>query len=386
VMTRLIVLPFRTLRPDADTDFLTFSLPDAIASSLSGLDALVVRSSLVAARFAGETPDLKRIAADADVDVVLTGTLLRAGEQLRVSTQLVEAPAGTLLWSQTSQVTLRDIFQLQDDLVQRIVEALSLPLTAREHRLLRHDVPASPTAYEFYLRANQLIQQVGLDAGEQFALARDLYLARDEQRQAAAARERQLCAHQRPDPRVLRAPEEARRTREPVAVHERHGRVAQLDRAPHEVFGQGRAPQEGKGRSGMEFHVHVAGSLSRSDFRLLFAIMSRPGLENQPPIGKNWGNGHEAENSGDSQGAPRATAHSSGRYGAVLLTVVSAASVGAVILAVAEVSPLNPGCRVQSAGSGPSWSRRPRPRRPTGAWPCTLEANAHGIERRRVGV
>jgi eukaryotic-like serine/threonine-protein kinase len=176
VMTRLMVLPFRTLRPDADTDFLAFSLPDAITSSLSGLDALVVRSSLAAARYAGEAPDLERIAAEANVDVVVTGTILRAGERLRVSTQLVEAPAGTLLWSQTSQVTLRDIFQLQDDLALRIVESLSLPLTAREHRQLRHDVPASPTAYEFYLRANQLIDQVGLSAHEPFALARDLYL------------------------------------------------------------------------------------------------------------------------------------------------------------------------------------------------------------------
>jgi TolB-like protein len=175
-MARLIVLPFRVLRPDADTVFLAFSLPDAITTSLSGLDAVVVRSSLAAARLAGESPDLKKIAAEAEVDVILTGTLLRSGEELRVSAQLVEAPSGTLIWSQTSQVTLRDIFQLQDGLVQRIVEALALPLTAREHRLLRHDVPASPTAYEFYLRANQLTQQAGLNTSESFALARDLYL------------------------------------------------------------------------------------------------------------------------------------------------------------------------------------------------------------------
>jgi eukaryotic-like serine/threonine-protein kinase len=172
--TRLVVLPFRILRPDAETDFLAFSLPDAITSSLSGLGALVVRSSLVAAHFGGETLDLKKIAAAANVDVVLTGTLLRAGEQLRVSSQLVEAPAGTVVWSQTSHLTLREIFQLQDDLVQRIVESLSLPLTAREHRLLRHDVPASPTAYEFFLRANELTRHMGLGSGD-LAAARDLY-------------------------------------------------------------------------------------------------------------------------------------------------------------------------------------------------------------------
>ncbi len=162
-MTRLIVLPFRVLRPDADIDFLAFSLPDAITASLSGLQTVVVRSSLAASRFAGEAPDLRRIAADADVDIVLAGTLLRAGEELRVSTQLLEAPSGTVVWSQTSQVKLQDIFEL-------------LPLTAREHRLLRHDVPASPTAYEFYLRANRLTHRAGLDHSASFSLARDLYL------------------------------------------------------------------------------------------------------------------------------------------------------------------------------------------------------------------
>jgi TolB-like protein len=171
VMSRLIVLPFRILRPNPETDFLAFSLPDAITTSLSGLDSLIVRSSLAAARFAGETPNLKTIAEEADVDVVLTGTLLTSGSQLRVSTQLTETPSGALLWSKTSQVELRDIFQLQDDLVNRIVESLSLPLTAREHRRLKHDVPASPAAYEYYLRGNQLYYD-----WPKMTVARDLYL------------------------------------------------------------------------------------------------------------------------------------------------------------------------------------------------------------------
>jgi TolB-like protein len=156
VMSRLIVLPFRILRPDPGTDFLASSLPDAITSSLSGLESLIVRSSLAAARFTGEALKLKMIADEADVDVVLTGTLLSSGNQLRVSTQLMEAPSGALIWSKTSQVALRDIFQLQDDLVKSIVESLSLPLTAREHRRLKHDVPANPAAYEYYLRGNLL--------------------------------------------------------------------------------------------------------------------------------------------------------------------------------------------------------------------------------------
>lgn len=168
---RLIVLPFRMLRPDPEMDFLAFSLPDAITSSLSGLESLVVRSSLAAARFAAGVPDLRAIAAEADVNAVLTGSLLRAGDQLRLSAQLVEAPSGTLIWSHTAQVALRDLFQVHDELLNRIVDSLSVPLTAREQEMVKKDVPASATAYELYLRANQ----AGSGHGD-ITVARDLYL------------------------------------------------------------------------------------------------------------------------------------------------------------------------------------------------------------------
>jgi eukaryotic-like serine/threonine-protein kinase len=158
---RLIVLPFRVLRSDPETDFLAFSLPDAIAASLAGLSSLVVRSSLAAARFAGAVLDLREIAKEVDVDTVLTGTLLRAGSQLRLTTQLVEAPSGTLIWSKSSHVELRDIFQLQDALVSGVVESLALPLTAGERQQLAHDAPANATAYDLYLRANEVGKSFG---------------------------------------------------------------------------------------------------------------------------------------------------------------------------------------------------------------------------------
>jgi eukaryotic-like serine/threonine-protein kinase len=156
-LTRIVVLPFRVLRPDPDTDFLAFSLPDAIATSLSGFGSLVVRSSAAAARFAKETPDLKALAAEADVDRVVMGTLLRAGEQVRAVAQLVEAPAGTLITSHTVQASLGDLFRLQDDIAHRVVEALALPLGGKAAAPSpAPDAPRSARAYELYLRANEL--------------------------------------------------------------------------------------------------------------------------------------------------------------------------------------------------------------------------------------
>ena len=168
-LTRVVVLPFRVLRPDPEIDFLTFSLPDAISSSLSGAGSLIVRSSAIAARHAGAAPDLKVLASEADVDRVVMGTLLRDGDQVRATAQLVEAPGGTLLTTHTVHATLGNLFALQDDIAKRVVEALSAPLT-REAMSPPPDAP-HPRAYELYLRANELSRSY-----VNIKQARDLYL------------------------------------------------------------------------------------------------------------------------------------------------------------------------------------------------------------------
>ena len=154
-LTRVVVLPFRVLRPDPETDFLAFSLPDAIATSLSANPSLVVRSSIVAARFGSEVPDLNALAAQADVDRVVLGTLLRSGDQLRAATQLVEVPGGTLLTAHTVQASMGDLFHLQDDITRRVSEALSVPLSG-ETSPPTPETPHDARAYELYLRGNEL--------------------------------------------------------------------------------------------------------------------------------------------------------------------------------------------------------------------------------------
>jgi TolB-like protein len=152
---RLIVLPFRMLRHDPESEFLALSLPDAITHSLSGLDALVVRSSLVAAKYVGGVPDVQKVAVEADVDLVLTGTLMRAGDRVQLNAQLFQAPGGALLKSHVARVAWGDIFDLQSELVRQVLESVAVPLTTREQRNLQRDTPASPEAYQLYLRANE---------------------------------------------------------------------------------------------------------------------------------------------------------------------------------------------------------------------------------------
>jgi serine/threonine protein kinase/Tfp pilus assembly protein PilF len=154
-LQRLMVLPFRLLRPSEEIAFLCHSLPEAISVSLAGLENLIVRSSLAAAQYAQDAPDFQRIGKEAEVDVILTGALLPVGEQLRLTTQLVEVPSGTLLWSHSSQATVKELLELHDDLVHRVVGALLPSLSVSEHAVLQQDRPASPTAYRLYLQANE---------------------------------------------------------------------------------------------------------------------------------------------------------------------------------------------------------------------------------------
>jgi TolB-like protein len=159
------------LRADPGIDFLGLALADAVSSSLSGLELLVVRSSAAASRFSDETPDLKAIATELDVDLVLRGTLLRSGDRLRVSTQLVETPAGTLTWSHTTESEVGDLFRLQDELTQGIVASLTRSLGGPTRLERPGETPASARAYELYLRANEAARDWA-----QLPVARDLYL------------------------------------------------------------------------------------------------------------------------------------------------------------------------------------------------------------------
>ncbi len=158
-LKRIMVLPFRMLRPSEEFQFLAYSLPEAITVSLAGLENLVVRSSIVASRFSTDALNLQRIAREAEVNVVLTGALLNVGDQLRITAQLVEVPSGTLIWSHSSQATTRELLELHDDLVRRVVESILPSLTVREHQSLQQDRPASPTVYHLYLQANEFSQQ-----------------------------------------------------------------------------------------------------------------------------------------------------------------------------------------------------------------------------------
>jgi TolB-like protein/predicted Ser/Thr protein kinase len=132
--TRLAVLPFRVLRDDPELESLAFGLADALTTALTGVESLIVRSSLLCARFAGEPLDLKKLGADLDIDSVLAGVILGAGDRIRVSAQLLGVADGKVMWSRASEVLRDELMGLEAELATAVQSALGL-VSVHERRV-----------------------------------------------------------------------------------------------------------------------------------------------------------------------------------------------------------------------------------------------------------
>jgi serine/threonine protein kinase/TolB-like protein/Tfp pilus assembly protein PilF len=152
----LAVLPFRNLKPDPATDFLGFSLADAIITKLGYVSALTLRPSSAVDTYRNKAVDPRVVARDLKVDTLLTGTFVRDGEDLRITTQLIDARADKILWRDAIDVKYDKLPTLQHQLSQQIINGLELNLSPAESEHLKSDKPVDPLAYEYYLRGVDL--------------------------------------------------------------------------------------------------------------------------------------------------------------------------------------------------------------------------------------
>ena len=167
--TRLVVLRLTILRPDPETDFLAFSLPDAIASALAELPWLQVRSPH-ATPSGGGTDDLAALAATTGGTHALVGTLVGLPSGIRVTLQLLELPGATVCWSQSLTVSLETLFDVEQEATRRLSRVLAAGAVPQSGGRPTVSVPRNAAAYAFYLRANQLAYETS-----RWAEARDLY-------------------------------------------------------------------------------------------------------------------------------------------------------------------------------------------------------------------
>jgi len=172
---RILVFPFRCEGGSAGLEHLAYSLPEAIATTLAEMNMFTVRSVQLSMRFDPVHWDPEQVGKEAEVDVILSGTLDGSGDGgIHVVTNLIDAPKGTLLWSKSWDVDANDLFRFHQAVVHLLVRSLVRGVRDDSTIDAVIDAPSNPESYDLFLRANQIA--IALDRTvENIALARDLY-------------------------------------------------------------------------------------------------------------------------------------------------------------------------------------------------------------------
>jgi len=154
----IAVLPFENLSPDPENEYFSEGMTEELVSKLSGIQNLQVTSRTSAARFRGTDKDIREIGEELGVRYVLEGSVRKAGDRVRITSQLVDASTGFQLWSDDFDGELKDVFGVQEETALRIVEALDLQLSPQEAETVRHRHTENLEAYDAYLRGWALVE------------------------------------------------------------------------------------------------------------------------------------------------------------------------------------------------------------------------------------
>jgi len=158
--TSLAVLPFRNLNAGGDDSFADgLSIDIASVFARTGLFRMPGTSSVF--EFKGGLDDVRAIGQAFDVDYLLDGTVLRNGDNLEIEARLIRAEDGLLIWSQTFEETMVNVFVAQHEIAEAVGEALSTPLDI-DVDVLKAERTANPRAYELYVRGLALLERRGL--------------------------------------------------------------------------------------------------------------------------------------------------------------------------------------------------------------------------------
>ncbi|NBB92853.1 MAG: hypothetical protein GVY32_06780 [Gammaproteobacteria bacterium] len=160
------VLPFADMSAEGDQEYFADGLSEEILNLLAGIRELKVSGRTSSFSFKGKDVPIPRIGEQLGVAHVLEGSVRKAGDQVRVTAQLIEAEGGFHLWSETYDRRLDDIFEIQDDIAGAIAGQLKLSLIDSDGRAVSANSTDSLEAYELYLEARRLVQGRSLEGLE----------------------------------------------------------------------------------------------------------------------------------------------------------------------------------------------------------------------------
>ncbi|HXM68201.1 MAG TPA: tetratricopeptide repeat protein [Candidatus Acidoferrum sp.] len=148
----LAVLPLENLSGEASQNYFADGMTDELITDLAQISALRVISRTSVMVYKGARKPLPQIARELNVDAVVEGTVLRSGDQVRITAQLIDAATDKHLWSQSYEGGLRDTLALQNRVATAIADQIRITLTPREQAALKNGKVVNPEAYESYLK------------------------------------------------------------------------------------------------------------------------------------------------------------------------------------------------------------------------------------------
>jgi len=148
----LAVLPLENLSGDASQNYFADGMTDELITDLAQISALRVISRTSVMAYKGARKPLPQIARELNVDAVIEGSVLRSGDRVRITAQLIEASADRHLWSQSYEGELRDTLALQSRVASAIADQIRINLTPQEQAALKNVKVVNPEAYESYLK------------------------------------------------------------------------------------------------------------------------------------------------------------------------------------------------------------------------------------------
>ena len=148
----LAVLPFESLSNDASQDYFADGMTDELISDLGQISALRVISRTSVMSYKHARKPLPEIARELNVDAVVEGTVLRSGNEVRITAQLIDALADKHLWSQSYEGELRNTLTLQNDVARAIADQIRINLSPQEQAALKKVRVVNPESFQSYLK------------------------------------------------------------------------------------------------------------------------------------------------------------------------------------------------------------------------------------------
>jgi len=167
----LAVLPLQNLSGDPAQDYFADGMTEELTTSLSKIGAIRVISRTSAMRYKRTTKSLPEIARELNVDGVIEGSVVRSGDQVRITAQLIHAATDTHLWAESYERNLRDVLSLQDEVARDIAYKIRIKLTAAEQARLSGSGPIDAQAYQSYLLGRyywNMRTEAGLNKGIEY--------------------------------------------------------------------------------------------------------------------------------------------------------------------------------------------------------------------------